>query len=883
MALITINGKEIRAEDGALILDVAREAGFEIPTFCYHAKLSKLGSCRMCLVEIEGMRKLQPSCVTPVMDGMKVFTESPSVVKARKAQLEFLLINHPLDCPVCDQAGECDLQDLTFKFGSNEGRYRWRKRTFPKRDMGQAIVKEMNRCIACRRCSRYCSEVSGDFAISELNRGNELEMGTFCHTPVDSEFIGNTAQLCPVGALTNKHFRFKARVWDLRRTETICPHCSVGCSITSESKYVSQKATQMLHTQNVGRTPALEETEVKVLRNSATEDKGVTDISICDRGRYGHHFINSDARLTAPMVREGDRLVETSWDNALAVVASRLANIKERNGADAIGGVTSGICSNEDGYIFQKFMRKVMGTNNVDMVRGGTVDRAAALRLAAMRGDLAGIRSADRILVLGSSVGTDTPIASMNAGIAARMNGAVLITLTAGEDRLVTSKPKNFGYLRGRERQLVTALTKAVIDANLYPNPFREKRKKELDAVAEPLNSLNLDDAEGMCGVSREDIEFVVTELAKAEKGVILFGDDMLSCAAPEMVQALYNLASLLGFTGERGRIMYAPACGNTIGNLDVGVAPDYLPGYIEVGSVDASEGFKLLWGTPPPENQGLGWSAMLDAASGGSLKGLYVMGDDPVGTSPNRQAVRDALGKLDFLVVQDLFMTETAKMADVVLPAVSYAEKSGTVTNMEGRVQKLALSIRPVGGARSDWRILCDLAAKMGGRMEYGSVEEITDEISRAVGHYGGAAAGEIDRDGFMTGGPDLEQAPLIPVDPGEGEPVKESGDYPFYVVPGRDVFTGGSLTWMDEGLMKLSYGGRILLSGADAEDLDVANGDRVTVETENGSLDGEVKITERVRAGVVVVPVNHPVLDPWMLFAGREAVARGRLKRGT
>lgn len=881
MALVTINGKELQVDDGALILDVARDAGYEIPTFCYHAKLSKLGSCRMCLVEIEGMRKLQPSCVTPVMDGMKVHTESPDVVKARKAQMEFLLINHPLDCPVCDQAGECDLQDLAFKFGGTEGRYRWTKRTFPKRDMGAALTKEMNRCIACRRCSRYSSEISGDYAISELNRGNELEMGSFCHSPIESEFIGNTTQICPVGALTSSHFRFKARAWDLRKTETICPLCSVGCSITSESKYVSQSATQMLHTQSVGKTPALESTEIKVLRNNATEDKGVTEISLCDRGRYGYHFINSDKRLTSPMVREGDKLVETTWDKALSLAASKLSNIKEREGVDAIGGITSGICTNEDGYLFQKFFRKIIGTNNVDIAHNGAIDHAAALRLAAMRGKVGDIKDADAILMLGSSVSTDTPIVSMNAGIAARMNGAKLITVTSGENRLLNSKPTRLTYRKGTEKTLIGALTKAVIGGKLYTGGFDGERKKELDAVAEGLKDLNLDKIEELCGVSREDIEAAARDLAGASKGVILFGDDMLSgSGGGEVAQALYNLASLLGYTGERGGIIYTPASGNIAGSMDVGIAPDYLPGFDEIGNKDAAERFKLIWGIAPPGKKGLNWQDMQKAASEGKLKGLYVMGDDPVGTARDKEGVKDALGKLDFMIVQDIFMTETAKMADVVLPAVSYAEKSGTVTNLEGRIQRLNVSMKPLGDAREDWRIICDLAKKMGGFMGYASVDEITEEVSKVVHHYDGALPANVGRDGFIAEGTGAGN-PLAGVNV-KGETAGAEEGFPLYVVPGRDVFLSGTLTWMDEGLLKLSGGARVLVGEGDGKRLDLSEGEKVLIETGNGSIEAEVKITERVSDGVVVVPTNHPGIEPWSIFANRDAGTYGRLTKG-
>lgn len=878
MALITINGKELQADDGKLILDVAREAGHDIPTFCYHAKLSKLGSCRMCLVEIEGMRKLQPACVTPVMDGMKIHTESPDVVQARKAQLEFLLINHPLDCPVCDQAGECDLQDLTYKFGECSGRFRWEKRTFPKRDMGQTIVKEMNRCIACRRCSRFCAEISGDYAIGELNRGNDLEMGTFCHTPIDSEFIGNTVQICPVGALTSSLFRFKARVWDLMSAETICPHCSVGCSITSDSKYVSQEATQMLHTQRVGSTPALDGTEVRVLRNRATEDKGVTGISLCDRGRYGYHFINSKKRLVAPLIREGDRYIETTWDKALGVVASKLSNIKERVGANAVAGITSGMCSNEEGYLFQKLFRNVIGTNNIDIPFDCDLDRPAIKRLGAMVGKIDEIRNADTIFVIGSSVASDTPVASMYAGMSARMGGGKLFIATPGELRLKTSKPAVLNY-KGEALALIGSLILAVVKNKLYAKSFDGEKKKYLDRIAEGLKGIDAGKLAEATGVEAGDIEAVAKALSRSSAGVIVFGDDVLAGEnGCNTVQTLYNLAALLGYNGEKGKIVYAPAGSNFKGSKDVGIGPDILPNYDAAGDKKTQEKYKLLWGAEPPAEKGLPWRRMLKAASEGKLKALYVMADDPVGTAPNPEEVRSALSRLDFMVVQDLFMTETAAMADVILPAVSYAEKEGTTTNLEGRVQKISRSIKPIGHARPDWQIISRLADKMGGKFEYRRVGEITQELARAIDGYEGLSLETLGRDGFFADTSRIGQDEIKSIDI-EIPVHKGNKDYPFRVVPGRDVFFSGVLTRMDEGLIELSGGGAVAISENDGVKLGLKSGDRITVETAYGELKAAVKLSDRILDGVVFVPTNHPDLKSWGVFGNKIAGVEGRI----
>lgn len=882
MALVTINGKEMQVDDGMLLLDAARGAGFEIPTFCYHAKLSKLGSCRMCLVEIEGMRKLQPSCVTPVMDGMKVFTESPNVVKARKAQMEFLLINHPLDCPVCDQAGECDLQDLSFAFGAPAGRFRWKKRTFEKRNMGPSLEKEMNRCIACRRCSRYCSEISGDYAISELNRGNDLEMGSFCHTPIESEFVGNTAQICPVGALTSKPFKFKARSWDLMKTETICPHCSVGCSITSESKYVDQFATQMLHTQRVGRTEALDKTEVHVLRNNATEDKGNTEISLCSRGRYGYHFINSSERIRKPVVKENGKFVETTWEKALAVVASKLSNIKEREGGQAIAGITSGICSNEDNYVFQKFMRLAAGTNSIDIPRDRVVSRETAFLLAAMRGDLKDIKNADAVLMLGSSVSTETPIASMHAGIASRMSGASLTMISSGENRLLLSGPKRLVCRRGSEKLIVLAIIKAVIKDKLYVDAFDGERSKELKTITSSLKGLNIKKIEDQTGLTEENIVEVARSLAGAGKGTIIFGDDILETPrGTEIVKAIYNLSQLLGYNGEKGQTIYAAASGNLAGAMDMGVAPDYLPGYACIEDKDAVKNFSELWGAQIPREKGRNWEEMLEAIAAYRIKAVYVMGENPAATALDRDKARVALEKLDFLVVQDLFMTETAKLADVILPAASYAEKNGTATNLESRVQVLNRSIKPIGEVKEDWKILSEVAAKMINGIGCSDLESVREEMRKANIAYNEVLKGGIDRDGeklspVNPGGTALIDitVPEIPT----GSELK--GGNPLFIVPGKDVFLASSLTWMDEGLLTHAQGA-VLISEDDGAMLGISSGSNVSVETKNGSVTATAGVSDKVPFGTVVVLTNHPDFDARPLFDKTGGAVGGRLSK--
>ena len=667
-------------------------------------------------------------------------------------------------------------------------------------------------------------------------------------------------------------------MWDLNKTETICPHCSVGCSITSESKYVSPAVTHLLQTAEVGSSQVLDESEQRILRNQATEDNGLTGISICDRGRYGFNFISSDKRLSSPMIKEGGKLVETTWEKALSVVASKLLQTKNEHGSSAIGGITSGICNNEVAYVFQKFFRNVLGSNNIDIPKGYSLTRSSAKRLSAFRGEGIPVKFCDSVLVLGSSVSTETPMISMYAGMAGRENGAKLMTLMAGENRLISSKPKAFTFRKGTELTVVGLLTKAVIDGKLYVDAFSGDRNKELDTITAGLSAISLNDAKNITGVSKEGFEEIARTLAGSSKGKILFGEDMLiGNRGDESVQAIYNLSALLGFTGERGQTIFAPASGNLHGSLDMGVGPDFFPGYEalkKVGTVKAKKG--------------LNWEDMQSAILDGKMKALYVMVDDTVGTARNQKQTTEVLEKLDFLVVQDIFLTKTAELADVVFPALSYAEKNGTVTNIEGRIQRLHESIKPQMNGRRDWQILRDVANGMDSSVGFDddrslreNDELIFEEITKKVPYYEGLTLESISGHGELRGASVKNQEALIPVEI-KGRETKNNKEYPLQVIPGRDVFLNGKTTWMDEGLLTLSPGPKILLSENEGAKLEISDGDNIILETKNGSLKGQVSINLRVENGIVVVPVNHPELDGWGIFNDDVSGTFCRLTKG-
>lgn len=645
---LKIDGKEVTVPRGTSILEAAKRDGIEIPYFCYHPRLSLVGACRVCVVEIEGSGKLQTSCTTPVAEGMIVRTNSEKVVKARKGVLELILTNHPLDCPVCDKGGECPLQNITYKYGPAVTRYKEERRRFEKPVvLGPYILLDRERCILCYRCTHFCEEIAGHHQLGMLYIGGHMMVGIAPGVPFDSQFSGNTIELCPVGALTSHPFRFKARPWELKGTDSICPHCACGCNIILQSR------------------------DSRVLRVLSRENQEVDNGWLCDRGRFGYLFINSSERVMTPLIRKNGNLVQVSWKDALGFIAQRIKEITSNWGADSIGGIASYNCSNEDNYIFQRFMRVVVGTNNIDFrlypvetdVVGFILEVfSKGLRLFSLRD----IDDAEAILLLESDPSEGQPITELRLKKAARRNAILTV---------VNSK------------------------------------KIELSSYARYSFA---DISEGING-------FIDTS-AKAKKRLILLGEKTLGTHnRRELLEAI----DLLSAKDPRGKTYIGVLLKgvNAHGALDMGVVPDYLPGYRPL-----SESGKFGAGL-------FGWQ-MLDAARNGRLKALYIMGADIL-SAQDSDYIKDALRHLELIVVQDSTMTETALRADVILPASTFAERDGTFTNTERRVQRFYRAIRPLGESRPNWEILYMLAKEFHHDFNYRSAWDVLKEISQIVPFY--------------------------------------------------------------------------------------------------------------------------------------------------
>jgi NADH-quinone oxidoreductase chain G len=698
MVTLTIDGKQVTVEEGTTILRAAEKLGVEIPTFCNHDKLEPVGACRMCLVEVEKNWKLQVACGTPVSEGMVVKTDTPQVRAARKGVLEFLLINHPLDCPVCDKGGECELQNSVFKYGSDKSRYTEEKRRFvvdskSKYDdlsLGPQIIRNQNRCILCRRCVRFISEIAGETDLGTFGRAAKSEINVIPDIPLSNPYSGNTVEMCPVGALTSKSFRYKIRVWETKATPSVCSLCGDGCNIRLWTK------------------------DDKIYRVTSRRNDSVDEGFLCDKGRFGYEFVNHPDRLAQPLVRKDGQLQPTDWDQAIELVASRLQAAKSQFASSSLAGLGSPKLTNEENYLLQKFFRVVLGTNNLDH----RVDSehllpglSSAGRSYGMTNSTADIEKAKFILVLGCDLEKEHPILNLRV-IKSVRRGNQLILLNSESTRLKRFAAAELLYQDGTETVLLNGL---------------------LHELGGSEQGSNLSDSAQKTGIPSQKIKALAESLKQAGSLLILCGDRVVT--HPDNAHIFNRLETLLRLTGHKGKEhsgvnLLWPYC-NSHGALDCGVLPERLPGYLLVADGAARSRVEQVWKVKIPGSPGLDFNGMLEAIERGEIKGMYVVGSDPVGSHPNSDYVEKTLGKLALLVVQDMFLTPTAKLAHVVLPGTSFAEKEGTFTNVERRIQKLTPAFDPLGGSKPDWYVICMLAQVLGYDFSYDSPAQIFQELT--------------------------------------------------------------------------------------------------------------------------------------------------------
>ncbi len=804
---ITVDGKVIEGQPGEMIISAAERGGVYIPRFCWHPRMRPVGMCRMCLVEVKGPRgfALMPACYVPVADGQEVVTDSPKVKKAQDGVLEFLLINHPLDCPVCDRGGECPLQDQTFAFGPGETRFVEEKRHWAKPiPINPLVALDRERCIQCSRCTRFADEVAGDAMIDFIGRGDSTEVNIFEDRPFTSNFSGNVVQICPVGALTATPYRFKARPWDLDLVESTCTACAVGCRISVQSS------------------------SNRVIRHLGVDSDPVNHGWLCDKGRFGYEQTDNPDRLRAPMVRKGGELVEVGWNEALTAAAAGLRRIHDASGPDAIAVLGGARLPNEDAYAWAKLAKGVIGTDNVDCQMGDGLP--AELVLGLPRATIDEACAASAVVLLAPDLKEDLPVFYLRLREAA----------VDGNLKLIEMAPLGTGLSRHAEVRL-------------------QYRPGEAAAVARALAASRVPE-EGAGGVSAADIGAAAELLGAAESVVIVVGRASLAESADSIADAAGVLATAL----PDARFLSALRRGNVHGALDMGLAPGVLPGRVSLD--EGRAWFAEAWGHVP-EARGLDAAGVLAAAADHKVQGLVLVGADPISDFPDRALATTALAGVGFTVVVDLFGDgASAAHADVVFPVAGDGERSGTTTNMEGRVTRLGQKVTPPGTARDDWMIAADLARRLGGDLGFETLDDITLEIERLATSHAGvtpaflAAPGR--RDGVVVplGGAGVAGRPPAlryrPSTPARQAPPVDA--YSLRLVAARTLYDAGALVSRSPSLAALAARPCLRANPADLGRMGVTTGDRVRVSSSRTSLVLDVAADPRVLRGSAVLAFN-------------------------
>jgi NADH-quinone oxidoreductase chain G len=886
---VTIDGRAVDVPPGTLITDAARAAGVHVPIFCSHAKLPPLGACRICVVEvgtprlgpdrkpvlaadgtpeIAWMPKVQTGCTTPVTPGMHVRTATPTAVKARQGVMEFLLVNHPLDCPVCDEGGECQLQDLAFAFGHDASRMDEAKRTFDSEDLGPVVKKEANRCIVCMRCVRYCDEIMGDDALTAHQRGVWTEISSFDRQPLDCEQCGNCIEVCPVGALTALPYRFKARPWDLRQHVTICHYCPDGCSVR-----LGVRGNE-------------------VLRARGTEHRGVNQEYLCARGRFGWEYLNSSERLTTPLLRMGGALAPAGFDEAVAYAAARLREITAVHGPGSVAFLGGESLTVEEQYLFQKLARTVIGTPHVDArtrhrarVSGAAVLRATGGgRPSITHDDLA---RAQEVLVLGEDLQGESPFVQAQLIRGQHQNG---LHLTIAHPRRVKLARSKFGgdwlaFRPGSEAALVASLARTALDLGV-PADLPADVAARLGAALEPWT---LERGAAATGVPADALAAAAKRLHAADRKAIVFGRAIAEHPrAAELLDAVEALGWATGaLRADRAMVMFLGAHGNSQGALDMGLTPDCLPGYVPAGDAAARGEYERAWGRPLDAGAGLSAPEILREAAAGRIKALWVASDEWLSSVPDRALAEQALAKAELVIVNELFLTPTARRAHVVFPANAFAEKEGVVVNCERRLQRSVRALAWRKGCKPDADIFAAVARALGAGWTYRNAEDVFREIAKLVPGYRGATWATL-----LPLGPQWSFEPGAWLASGPGPPSPEhrppsaAEDRPpsaaeLWLLGGNALFLPGSLAHRGTLLPKLAKAPRAFLHPAEARRRGLAEGDRVALTGPGGAIELPAALDDSVPEGAVFVPNAQAGVEVNRLGAAGGAPPRVALAR--
>ena len=859
MVEVYVDGQLINMEAGENLLSQLRAHGFDVPGLCYYEKVSPTGSCRLCVIKQKGSEKLETACTMSVREGMDLEVFTDELEEYRKEILNLILSEHKHDCMVCESAGECELEKLAYRYhiDINSEVYPHMYDRTQQPDVAQVLIFDPQKCIKCYRCVKACDELQEKHVLDMAERSNSMVVWpglTGVWSESDCDGCGECVQSCPVGAIIEKDAVGKGRTWEMMKTVTTCEYCGVGCQI-----------------------------EVYTRDNHIVKVRGVDGPAnlgrLCVKGRFGHEYLTSKDRLTAPLIKKDGKFVEVSWEEALIHVSQKLLEIKKKYGSRTLGGFSSARCTNEENYIFQKFVRAVFGTNNVDhcarLCHASTVaGLARAFGSGAMTNSITEFPECDCILVTGSNTTETHPVIATFIRNAVR-RGAVLIVADPRKIDLVNCAKVHLQQRNGTDVALFNGIMNVIFTEGLHDTEFIGERTEGFDEFIEVIKEYTPEKVEEITGVPKEKLIYAAKLYGRARKASIVFSMGITQhTTGTDNVLTLANLAMLTGNVGKESTgVNPLRGQNNVQGACDLGALPNVYTGYQSVTDPGIQEKFEKAWGVTLSGEIGLTVVEMINKAADGEIKALYFMGENPMISDPNINHVKEALENLEFLVVQDIFLTETGQLADVILPSRGALEKDGTFTNTERRIQRVKKVVNPHPNTKDDWEIIKLVAEKMGYSMGYEQVWDILREINEVTPSYKGITPERVDfnlqwpcpskdhsgttylHKGTFSRGKGL----FTPVDFIPPAEVPDS-QYPFILSTGRILFHyhTGTMSRRTAALNAFVNEGYVEISPEDAHALGVKDNDYVKVSTRRGEIQTKAKISHRVFPGLVFIPFH-------------------------
>ena len=863
---IVLNGVEVSGYPDTTILNLAKESGVYIPTLCNDPNLAPTGACRLCIVENESNGALLASCVTPISPGMIINTNSPKVLEHRRKILKLMLASHPDSCLVCDKGNSCQLRKLAAEMGIGHVEFQRIPQSDTIEEVNPFIERDLSKCIMCGKCIRVDQELVVEGAIDYINRGTSAKAATLNDLPLEKSectFCGVCVAICPTGAIMEKDRTYAGTA--TTNITTVCPYCGCGCAIS-----LGVKDGRIIYARPVPESP-------------------VSRGTLCVRGSYGYDFVNNKERLKKPLIKVNGDFQETTWEEAIALTANKLKHIKETYGPDALAIFGSSKFTNEENYLLQRFARSVLGTNNID--NGGRLYCAPSLAglgvtvgYAGTTGSIDNLERSQVIMVIGANPEISAPTIAYAIKRAVKFKGAELIIIDPRRTPL--SKFARI-HLQPRVRTdvpLLNGLARIIVDEKKLDEEFVTRMTDNYNNWLKSLAKYTAGYVEKQTGIPKRDIQPTARLLGEAENTSIVYGNGITQQAnGTDAVIAIANLAMLTGNAGQRGGIFALQRGNNARGACDMGVVPDFLPGYLGVNDTQNRQKFEERWNTELPADTGLTAMEMMEAARAGKIKGMFIMGENPVASFPQPKLIKEALSSLEFLVVTDMFPGETVRLASVVLPAASFAEKEGTFTNFEGRIQPVRKAIEPFGDSLPDSEIIMQLSSSMGSPLPYSSMHQVTDEIEEMVPFYHQVTPRDADTMGLEmsevnsgTQGTRRLYKGLFPSGFGRFQPVdftppqESNNGYHYTLITGSSRYHFGTGAWSQRSsrLSRFSPEAFLEINPSDAREIGLKGEDKVKIISDNGEISASARVSDALPRGLLYMAESFPQSPVHELF---------------